>query len=55
MSNLDLINPDEIEGYDDLSHEQQIDLLESIAQTYDESKLIPHDEVLKRFDRWLTK
>jgi bisphosphoglycerate-independent phosphoglycerate mutase (AlkP superfamily) len=49
------VSAHDIEGYDDLSPEQQIDLLESIAQTYDESKLIPHDEVLKRFDRWLTK
>ena len=55
MSNLDLINHDEIEGFDDLSIEQQNDLLESIAQTYDDTKLIPHDEVVKRFDRWLIK
>ena len=49
------VSEHDIEGYNDLSREQQIDLLESIAQTYDESKLIPHNEVLKRFDRWLTK
>ncbi len=45
----------EIEGYNDLSPEQQTDLLEAIGQTYDDSKLIPHDEVIKRFDRWLIK
>ncbi len=51
MINLDLMNQDEIEGFNDLSIEQQKDLLEAIAQTYDETKLIPHDEVLKRFDK----
>ncbi len=49
------ISDHDIEGYNDLSPKQQIDLLEAIAETYDKSKLIPHDEVIKRFDRWLTK
>ncbi len=49
------ISAHDIEGYNDLSPKQQVDLLEAIAETYDESKLIPHDEVIKRFDRWLTK
>ena len=49
------ISTNEIEGYSDLSPEQQSDLLEAIAESYDESKLIPHDEVLKRLERWQTK
>jgi hypothetical protein len=49
------ISTDDIEGYNDLSTEQQKDLLEAIAETYDESKLIPHDEAIKRLDKWLIK
>ena len=49
------ISTHDIEGYNDLSPEQQKDLLEAIAETYDESKLIPHAEVVKRFDKWLIK
>jgi F0F1-type ATP synthase delta subunit len=48
MSALELDNHDEIEGFNDLSTEQQKDLLEAVAETYDESKLIPHEEVMKR-------
>lgn len=53
MSNLKLDNHDEIEGFNDLSIEQQKDLLEAITESYDESKLIPHDVVFSRLDKWL--
>jgi predicted transcriptional regulator len=49
------ISAQDIDGYEDLTPEQQADLMEAIVETYDETKLIPHEEVLKRFDRWLTK
>jgi F0F1-type ATP synthase delta subunit len=47
------ISTHDIEGYNDLSPEQQTDLLEAIEQTYDESKLIPHEEIIRRFDKLL--
>jgi hypothetical protein len=53
MSVLELDNHDEIEGFNDLSTEQQKDLLEAIAETYDASKLIPHEEVVSRLDKWV--
>ena len=53
MAVLELDNHDEIEGFNNLSNEQQKDLLEAVAESYDESKLIPNDEVVSRLDKWL--
>jgi hypothetical protein len=53
MSVSELDNHDEIEGFNDLSTEQQKDLLEAIAETYDESNLIPHEEVISRLNKWI--
>jgi hypothetical protein len=55
MSVLELDNHDEIEGFNDLSTEQQKDLLEAVAETYDASKLIPHEEVMKRFLNYMVR
>lgn len=45
----------DIEGYAELSIAQKDDLLEAIADTYDETQLISHNEVSKKIGKWLAK
>lgn len=43
------------DGWHDLSPIEQKKLDAAIAETYDPSKLVSHDEALKMIDQWLTK
>jgi hypothetical protein len=41
------------DGWNDLSPEEQRKLDTAIEETYNPSKLVPHDQVLKMIDKWL--
>ena len=43
----------EKDWWDELSPNQQADLEEGIAQTYDPSKLTSHEEVVKMSSKWI--
>ncbi len=45
----------ERDGWYDLSPIEQKKLDAAIAETYDPTKLVSHDEALKMIDQWLTK
>lgn len=45
----------ENDGWNDLSLEEQRKLDTAIEETYNPKKLIPHDDVLKMIDKWLTE
>lgn len=46
---------EEEDGWHDLSPNEQKRLDAAIAETYDPSKLVSHEEALKMIDQWLTK
>lgn len=50
---IHLIIEDEKDWWDELSPSQQADMREGIAQTYDPSKLTPHEEVVKMSRQWI--
>jgi hypothetical protein len=41
------------DGWSDLSSEEQQKLDNAIEETYNPSKLVPHEHVLKMIDNWL--
>ena len=43
----------ESNGFSDLSPDEQTKLDLAIEETYNPSKLIPHEQVLKMIDKWL--
>lgn len=45
----------EVEGWDKLSVSQQNTLKAAIEESNNPHNLIPHDEVLKMMDLWLTE
>jgi hypothetical protein len=50
----DLDFEEDIEASDfDLTPEQEADLVEAIAETYDPTKLIDHEDVMKKYAKWL--
>lgn len=46
---------EENDGWSDLSPEEQIKLDLAIEETYNPSKLVSHEQVLKMIDKWLTE
>ncbi len=46
---------EDCDGWNDLSPQEQARLDAAIAETYDPSKLVSHEEALKMIDQWLTK
>jgi hypothetical protein len=45
----------DVEGWDDLTPQQQATLALAIEETNDPKNLVPHDDVLKMMDKWLTE
>ena len=45
----------EVEGWHDLTKEQQADLKIAIEESNDPKNLVPHEEVLKMMDQCLEK
>ena len=43
----------ESDGWSDLALEEQLKLETAIEETYNPSKLVPHEQVLKMIDKWL--
>jgi hypothetical protein len=46
-----LYNRGEADWFDELSNEQQKDVIEGIAQA-DKGEVVPHSEVVKLFSKW---
>ncbi len=42
----------ERDWWDELSPRQKFELIKGVRETYDESKLIPHEEVMKMFEKY---
>ncbi len=45
----------EVEGWHDLTKQQQANLKIAIQETNDPKNLVPHEEVLKMMDQWFVK
>lgn len=45
----------EVEGWNDLTPHQQTTLALAIEESNDPKNLVPHEDVLKMMDKWLTK
>lgn len=56
IDKLDLLNyTQKVEGWDDLTPQQQTILALAIEETNDLKNLVQHEDVLKMMDNWLTK
>ena len=45
--------PSEVEGWHDLTTQQQATLVLAIKESNDPKNLVPHEDVLKMMDKWL--
>jgi hypothetical protein len=45
----------EVEGWNDLTPQQQTTLALAIEESNDPKNLVPHEDVLKMMDKWLTE
>jgi hypothetical protein len=50
-----LSSDDGIDWFDELPVEVQIRLDNALEEIKDENNLTPHDEVMKKYEKWLTK
>ena len=46
---------DEVDGWDELSSPQQATLKTAIEESNHPQNLVPHEDVLKMMDKWLTE
>lgn len=49
------LNINQTDFWDELSAEQQAELDIAVEESYDEANHIPHEEVVKEFQKWLHK
>lgn len=51
---IDLKKEQEIDWWDTISPEEKVEIEEGLAQA-DRNELIPHEEVMAKYDKWHTK
>lgn len=49
------LHPQPANIMDTLTEEERKELLEAYEESFDKSKWIPHEEVMKKYKTWLTK